>query len=39
MYSAPEVWLGTQHVVKATDVFALGVILYEVTLDVIADVL
>ena len=38
MYSAPEALLGTEHIVKATDVFALGVILHEVTKDVIADV-
>jgi len=38
VYSAPEALLGTEHIVKATDVFALGVILYEVTKDVIADV-
>ena len=29
-YSAPEVSLGSQEVTKATDVFALGVIFYEV---------
>ena len=29
-YSAPEVYLGSREVTKATDVFALGVIFYEV---------
>jgi len=32
-YSAPEVSLGAENVEKATDVFALGVIFYEVTVD------
>ena len=31
-YSAPEVSLGSQNVTKATDVYALGVIFYEVDL-------
>ena len=33
-YSAPEVACGPEFVEKATDVFALGVIFYEVTIDV-----
>ena len=31
-YSAPEVAVGSQNVTKATDVYALGVIVYEVAL-------
>ena len=37
-YSAPEVCCGTANIVKATDVFALGVIFYEVTVDLIGGV-